>query len=277
MQEMKIILILLIVVGCFFNVACSRECDENSHSLILNTLIPNEDILLLDTFFQALIKTEGLGYALYGSKPVCLAPYFDSIPFGNLLFGGDRAAIKRGWKIWQKYEKYFPHPRYLIFEEHENVDGTDIQSIYFINKKNVIESLKKNASIFKNELEDFNLDKFLLKIEEGKSLLKIINNHEGLLGILLGYGAESSMSYCQRDLMWNSKLPILYEEIDLEGVSSPPSLLINFIHPIYFEGDPQSEEVKNILEKNVKERAYLQQIYSEGKFLGVTLQKLMEK
>lgn len=121
----------------------------------------------------------------------------------------------------------------------------------------------------------------MINLKEKQALFEMINSNEGLLGILLGYGVESSMQYKRRDLMWKSMLPILYEEINLQAVSknhpSYSSFILGGAHPIQFVGNPQSLEVKAILQKNEKEREYIQEVYSKGNFLEITLQKLMEK
>jgi len=130
--------------------------------------------------------------------------------------------------------------------------------------------------LFKQELgEDFDPSNFIRELEITKSFFQSLNCHEGLLGILLGYGVESSMQYHRRNLMWKSTLPIPYEEIHLKGIPTHSSYL-DFADPICFVGDPLSEDVKIILEKNEKERADLQKIYSRGNFLKITLQRLME-
>ncbi len=242
--------------------------------------IPQKERLFLEKFFDKLIRTDGLGYVLFGSKPVCLSGYFINPPLGNLLMRFDNFSIKRGWEVWNKYEHLFPHPNYLILEE-AHVRGDDnIHPIYFISRKNLLKTISANSGIFENELSiDLNAEKFLSEINKKQSLSEVINFHEGLLGILLGYGAESSMHYYRRDLMWKFKPPLLCEEVYLESVSVYPDnaqSIFEDIHPIQFVGKPRSQEVKSILEQNSKERSYLLNIYSQGNLLEITLRKLTE-
>jgi hypothetical protein len=244
--------------------------------------ISDNERLILEKFFQLLIKSDGLGYVLFGSKPVCLSGYFSCVPIGNML-GGCHAsyAIKAGWNVWKKYEKYFSHPKYLIFEEVKNVEEIEIHSIYFIHKEKLLEALEKHQPLFERELTShFDPKKFLHRIEDKQVLLGALNNHEGLLGILLGYGVSSSMNYHKRELVWKCGLPISYEESDFQAISADyfdDAFIQTDIQPIHFAGNPQSPEVKAILEQNAKEQTSLVKIYSQGKFLEITLKKLTEQ
>ena len=280
---MKLFLCLLLLGGISFTIPCSGS--EKSHSVNVSlqkklSYLPENERLILEHFFQILIESDGLGYTLFGSKTVCLSAYFTFVPLGNMIRGCNSNVIKKGWYVWKKYEHYFPHPHYLIFEETEIVDQTEIHSIYIINKVRLLDTLKKHHQLFAQELSvDFEPNFFLSEIEKRQSLLEALNQHEGLLGVLLGYGAESSMHYHDRNLVWKFGLPISYAETDLQAVSAnsfESSFFSSGIQPMHFVGNLQSQEVKTILEQNAKERAYLLDIYSQGKFLEITLSKLME-
>jgi hypothetical protein len=276
---MRFLISTLLFLSYVFHATCSGEVLQEFHLSQKIECIPQEERLFLEKFFCKLIRSEGLGYVLFGSKPMCLSGYFTRLPLGNLLRGSENFAIKRGWEVWKKYEHLFPHPKYLVFEELNVSSDEDLHLIYFINKNNLLRILNSNYVIFRKELsEDFDPKKILEEISAKKIVSSIIRDHEGLLGILLGYGAESSMQYYRRDLMWKSQPPLLYEEVNLQAVSPYPyekSIFVD-IHPIQFVGNSQSEEVKKILEQNATERSCLIDIYSHGKTLEITLQKLME-
>lgn len=279
---MKFFTLFLFLI-CFFHTIGSGKIHEDIHLSqdvkIQIDRIPKKERLFLEKFFDKLIRIDGLGYVLFGSKPVCLSGYFIKLPLGNMLMGCDNFSIKRGWEVWKKYEHLFPHSNYQVFEE-AHVRGNDnIHSIYFINRTNLLKVITDNCEIFENELlKDFNAEKLLSEISKKQSLSDVINFHEGLLGILLGYGAESSMHYYRRDLMWKSQPPLLYEEVHLQPAiySNDTQFILGDILPIQFVGKSQSQEVKSILEQNSKERSYLLDIYSQGNLLEITLRKLTE-
>ncbi len=236
--------------------------------------IPAHEQFILERFFQILVASDGLGYTLFGSKPICLSAYFESVPLGNRLSGLNSDPIRKGWETWQKYEKHFPHPRYLIFSERVNIHDTVIHTIYFLDKAKTIAAIKQHQALFQKEL-NLNIDAqhIISNMEQNRSMA-ILNNHEGLLGILLGYGEESAMKYHKRNLIWKIGLP-LYDELqptpDLLPYFIPPS-----IQPIQFVGNPQSPEVISIQKQNHREQEQLLDIYSQGNFLEITLARLMQ-
>jgi hypothetical protein len=281
-MRMYFYLCLQLLGGTFFINPCLHgklfDVDLSTTEKLIT--ISENDQLVLERFFQVLIKSDGLGYTLFGSKPVCLSSYFSSVPLGNMLRGCNSNAIKSGWQVWKKHESNFRHPKYLIFEEMEFVDDTEIHLLYFINKEKLLEMLNKYHRLFEQELKrEFDPERFLCEIEQKKTLSSLLNGHEGLLGVLLGYGMESSMNYHRRNLAWKFGAPISYSDENFQSVSTSGRedyLIDTDIRPMQFVGNPKSQEVKMILEQNMRERSYLIDIYSHGKTLEITLSKLVE-
>jgi len=275
---MKCLVCFFIIL--FFYAKCSCETKNSYTSAYVQkqiSTIPDEERTLLEHFFQKLVKTEGLGYVLFGTKPVCLTGYFLKMPLGNQLSRTDCFLIKKGWMVWKKYEHLFPHPNFIIFEENKLRDDPNLHPIFFISKKNCLDVVAKNKTFFEKKLKTtFGTEEFLKQIEVKQSLYDLINFHEGLLGILLGYGFESSMQYCYRDMVWNSKVPVPYKEIVLHCISNDSFSEHFSVYPMQFVGNPESQEVKTIVDQNLKERALIHSLYSEGNFLEITLKKLME-
>lgn len=266
----RFILCLLLLGG--LTCSCSKKTEEP-------IAFSAKERLILEQFFQVLVKTDSLGSVLFGSKPMSLCCYFHSVPFGNLICGCNSFAIKRGWHVWQKYEKHIDHPEYIIFAEDVNVEGLEICHIYFMNKRNVLDTLNKHRSLFEQELGlDFDPNIFLANLEKSHSLMGLINHNEALFGILLGYGAESSINYHRRNLVWELGLPITYNDDDFQAVTFDyASSCVTAIRPIAFAGNPDSSEVKAIVEQNTQERAQISDIYSDGKFLEISLKKIKSK
>lgn len=276
------LLCLLLLGGFFFQHSLFSE-DFASADVIQSPVqqelssIPIHDRITLEKFFQIFVTADGLGYTLFGNKPICLTAYFAPVPLGNRLRGCYSDSIKRGWETWQKYEKHFPHPRYLIFEESEKIDDTVVHTIYVLDKIKVITTINQHHVLFQKELgRRMDAENILSSIEQSHTLA-ILNHHEGLLGILLGYGEESAMKYHQRNLVWESGLPLSYEEGDLQPTTALlPHFIYPTIQPIHFVGNLKSPEVISILKQNLKEREYLLETYSKGNFLEITLAQLMQ-
>ena len=272
----QMIFCLLSIGGLFVSAACADHDEINFAKESVQKLIQDER-MILEKFFQILVKTDGLGYTLYGSKPICLSAYFDSVPLGNFFHGCNSNAIKRGWQVWKKYESYFPHPNYLIFAVREIVSENITHLLYFINKPLLIQTLQTHHKLFVQELKrNFEPQDLLAELAEKRDLLAVLNHHEGLLGILLGYGVESSMNFQARDKVWNHGVPLSYDEADFQSTLVNGFEPLCELMPITFSGNPHSPEVKALLAQNEKEIEYLRELYSQGKFLEITLSKLME-
>lgn len=241
--------------------------------------IPDRERIFLQNFFAELMQNDSLAYVLFGSKPMCTTGYFVELPMGNRLCGHDTFFIKKGWEIWKKYEVLFPHPNYIIVEEDEVRGDQNLHALYFINKKNTLQITKKNRAIFQYELhEDFDPQAFIVQMERAPLLKETLSGHEGLLGILLGYGVENSMKYHERIL--HETRPILFEGNSLSPINASCSHKENVcisIAPIRFVGDPDSIETQAIVKENFKEKLEIEKKLSQGNFLELFLQKLMEK
>jgi hypothetical protein len=266
----EILIVLFLICGSLWGSSTRNYVNQQLKC------IPKEDCLILERFFRELVRADGLGYVVFGSKPLCLTGYFDFLPLNCLCCENDNHDIKIGWKIWLKYCKKFSTNSFFFFEETRSIKNGLMHCIFFIINKNLVNVLNQNQTIFK-EIFGLNFDNksFLAEVIRKRSVYDAIRDHEGVLGILLGYGAESSMQYHFRDLFLKGKYPVVFKGT-LLPVSNQYSSELDYIHPLCFVGDPQSEEVRYILEKNRKERCLIQEIFSKTDFLEIFLTKLID-
>ncbi|MBP9842357.1 MAG: hypothetical protein KBC64_08070 [Simkaniaceae bacterium] len=269
-----------LLIGIFFLVMLLIQ-DISTAETAINiqeklSLIPPQEKMLLDRFFRSLVETDGWGYALFGTKALSLAGYFEIEPIDNILCGYGAFFIKQGWAVWEKYAHLFPHPHYIMAgESHKE----NLYSFYLINKANALIVINQHLLLFQKELPDFyDANRLLKQIEESHSLYKSLNQHEGLLGVMLGFGQESSMNYHQRDLVIEQRKPLCFPRVVLDGVSYQTKNKAPYLRswPIVFVGNSASLEVKSILNQNKKDRKKVVRQYSQGNFLEITLQKLTE-
>lgn len=101
-------------------------------------------------------------------------------------------SLWNSFSVFSRYRKNI-NKRYC-FVINEDKDSV---SIYFLDKENFLKTIENNIDLFLKELgEDFTAVKFLEEIiEEKASFLDAIHHHEGILGILLGYGRHNSMLF----------------------------------------------------------------------------------
>jgi|GEM_PF-2600840 len=194
---------------------------------------------------------------------------------GNLMLGCHGILLREGWEVWKKYEFLFPHPNYLIFEEEQIRGDQELHPLFFINKKNIQTILCQHIDLLKKEVDpSFDAAHFLSELEQSFNLSELIHFHEGVLGLLLGFGVESSMSYYYREF----PLGIFRKERDqLDRIGGAQSSTLHFSTAIAFCGKCDSQEVQEIVRQNREERRALKKIYSEGDLLEITLKKIMQK
>lgn len=226
-----------ITICAFFAVFCLVFFTKQSNlpdsyigkdvSLILSA-ISNKDREKLSYFFKYSILWDTFGYVLLGEKPMALGDVITKInPFACLwekgsykmqaiddcapLFGqrflrylrgafsSDRIKLKNAYKTWKKYEKFFPLSQFLITYENSYYEGCHDVSILLINKKAFIEKVNQHLDDFKMILNrDVNGETLLEELKSKPFLSEVLMNHDGLIGILFGYGRENAFWYHQR-------------------------------------------------------------------------------
>jgi len=222
------------------------------------------DRVCMRAFFDDAVKMDQIGHVLYfENKPVSIiakALKTKGRHFHDVL-------CLKGWYAFKRNEDLFPHPHF-IFSESIIDFNKDFKAlhIYLINKKSLEICLDKHASIFKEILgQQFNSKLFIKALEEGCSLDSLIHKNEALLGILLGFGEESSKAF--RDFNEDS-LRDSYCSIEIK---SPKGCKIQ---PVVFMGNPDSMEVKALSKVYADELEQFAKIYARKKG---SLKRILEK
>jgi len=256
-------------------------------------LIPQEDLNKLDRFFRNLVLFNHFGYTLFGDKPISLKGYFLKVPVGNVLMGQNPVDETIDLlQVWKKYSSWFPSERFLLFDEPQN--NQQMRKIVLINKNYFIEKVDQNISYFQSVLgKNITSQQLLKQLEKSDvRLTEILQNHEGLLGILLGYGKQNSIYYQRRNEILQEqcldKVPIdlgpslgfLQEELDflwkhlkICGNNDSPIVMIRSVQ---FAGDPYAPETGLLNEKYRQTQKKISAIYAKGNFLELTLAQFME-
>jgi hypothetical protein len=175
----------------------------------------------------------------------------------------DTLALK-GWYAFKKNEHLFPHPRFIFSENvFESGNACKILHIYFINKESLKTCLNDYQSLFRQILgEEFSQETFIAQLEAGVALPKLLNEDEMLLGILLGFGKESSLAFKKRRPQCTASYAPLptatYCQIDLKR---PQGCKID---PVVFMGDPRSSEVLKLRSMYEQELKNAWSIYKQS-------------
>jgi hypothetical protein len=261
--------------------------------------IPQEEKAELEDLFKALMFQDSFAFTLFGSKPVSWESryYFDSQKSKNpraLFMGFLRSTlkIKNGWKVWQKYCSLFPSSSYLF----NGFEDDDSFSIVLINKKAFLKTASQYEKEFKENLGE-NFSPFhLLKECEQQEFSKVVQKHESLMGILLGFGRNNSFRFerlahiaefgkdRQLHLIKSPPPPnpdfnsIEEEFLDLKNrhqsfVKDTDVKISALILPS-FAADPTDPETQHLKIKYMKQRRKILKKLAKGDFLEIILEQL---
>lgn len=262
--------------------------------------IPKEDREFLNRFFSSLVLRNEFGYALFADKPISLTGYFLKVPLGNAILGHyytdefiDLLAV------WKKYASYFPSTNFILIDEPQS--HPEMREFVLINKAAFIKKFEENISDFEAILgEGVTAQKLLARLEQPNANLKtILQNHEGLLGILLGYGRNNAFIFQQRDNIlrdeWMEKPPLnlraltkpspgyssteeefkqLHATLQLCGEHCYSPLIMGSIH---FAADLSDRETQELMKKYTKQRGEISSVFTNGHLLEIVLAQLIHK
>ncbi len=169
---------------------------------VILAAMPKRDREKLEYFFRGLIIEENFGYVLLGKKPMAFATSWKKInslkQFLPYKIAPRWVKYRDGLQIWEKYEKFFPTTRFLLFEgEYDHSDDPNI--LVLINKKEFAQKVEECIDDFTSILQYNTSGERLLQECRFKPLFSdLLAGHQGLFGILLGFGRENAYLFHQR-------------------------------------------------------------------------------
>ncbi len=296
--------LLLLAIALFFGILFVRSFHKSVDvKKVLNTL-PKEDRESLEWLFRHFWVSS---YVLFGNKPIAIHCMARVEPYDPQIFNvytfmdsitrchmGNLVDIK-GWEAWKKYKYLFPSSNFIILENCE----PDLTTIFFINKRAFLKTVEENIDYFREALgakitPQSIFDNCLKSNDIRKGLLK---NHDGLFGILLGFGRHNAHSVWRRvqiggmnkskefSLMKKTLIPspgfsTIYEEYDTfnSRVTAFDDLEADDFNPLTLRlpcfaadhGHPETQQLKIDYTKQYKN---IVQKYKNGDFLEVTLRQ----
>ena len=238
---------------------------------VLNN-IPQRDREKIELLFTCLVQRETFGFVLFGETKCAT---FASIPLTHKasflpykVENGWRfqRKLKEAWYVWKRYESRLKHPNIIICEEYKSFDNEMYLQLFLIDKKKLRSVLETYHEDFTEVLGDsFSAEKLIAKIEQKKRLRPFIKYDEKLLGILLGFGRESSTLF--RD---HEDIQALDPPVEYLGKRSPGCP----ITPVCFRGYSHSPEVKELLRVYNREIVEIETIFKGAEFFEKTMNLL---
>jgi len=254
-------IVLAILLFCNLE---GREVENIIHS------IPSRERKKIEELFAHFVQYDSLGFVLFGkTKPVafCTIPLScDYTIFPTVAFPLKyQNHLKQNWMIWTQYRHKFMHPNIIICEEYDFLSQRLFLQLFFIDKKKLQYLLDEYHSEFAQVLgENFSAAKFIVQIEKKKKLRPFLKNDEKLLGILLGFGSESSNAF--RNFLDSNDAA---DPLDVFG-QRPPGCLIT---PVSFKGYHRSKQAQTLIEIDNKEIQEIEEIFKSDAFLVKTFEK----
>ncbi len=259
--------------GCWL-IVCIFLCNFLGGREVCVTLarLPAKEVEKIETLFAFFVQKDSLGYVLFGeTKPVC----FTGIPLNYreyvLPYSLEKPKefqknIRLGWEAWIRHRHLFKPSNIVICEEYQRVDGGWFLQLFFVNKKTLFPLLVKYRDDFSEVLgADFSPERFIETLEKKKVLRPLIYNDQKLLGLLLGFGRESSATF--RDMMQGKEVSDEFKKVGYRPQGCT-------IVPVCFRANPDSPEVKELVETFTKEIQEIEKIYKSDRFLTHTLEAL---
>lgn len=250
-----------------------------SHSLNLTV----KDKKRLAGLMQKLFAENSFAYTILGSKPISWETYQSPFPlstwtrFYNSFLEHNRT-LRSGWKTWEKYQHLFPSA-HLWAETPKCHPG--LTSILIVNQDRLNDVINKNKRDFQNVLGREITDGFQLLTEaKNRSLMnEVLEGHQGLIGIVLGYGRDNSWKFlegCKNrtsiGCVWEEEDDSIEESIE-SNVNLNDYYLSHYSCPS-FAGDPNSAESLILKSEYLSTKQRLIDYYKDKDFLEATLSLL---
>jgi len=236
--------------------------------------IPQKDKEKIELLFTYFVQCDNLGHVLFGKTKtaavatiplVCDFPLVP--PFVSTTPLCYQKQIKESWQVWQQYSYKFRHPNIIICLEHVRLKQYAFLNIFFIHKERLQKLLQEHHQAFAEILGDhFSAKAFIAKLERKKKLRPLLRHDEKLLGLILGFGSEASTTFKQMRL--GEQVAASFKVAGYKPAGSQ-------ITPVSFRGDPNSSEVRALVDSYTKEMATIERILKSDTFLITTLQQLV--
>lgn len=187
-------LLLLICSSC-----STSQSKSVKHSFNLDKIlskIPLCDQEKLETLFHHMMTGDYFACTLFGNKPMTFQEFHDDpwkMSSYCMVCPYYYHYMDEGWKTWTKYRSFFPSSKFIFAKIPSKVG---YEFIILINKEAFRKMFDANKDIFEQGFgPQVTVEQVLHDFEEGqKPFSQVLNEHEGLVGLVLGYGRKGSLS-----------------------------------------------------------------------------------
>lgn len=248
---------------------------------VISVRMSRREARRLDYFFRKLMIKQPFAFTLIGSKPVSMTSFRNSFT----PFFPSNYRLVLGWRTWEKYKHHFLHDRIRYWTE-EDLSMEGVSLIIIADFEQLNEIVHEHQQDFEEVLSEGSLDKLL---QTRPFFSKALQNHDALIGMVLGFGKKNSWLYHRRFkdyFTWTVKekldssrhLPSIWggiieqqaRNLFMKSWTLRTWTAEDMILPC-FVGDPDSGESKLLKQKYLATREALIAFYKEKPFLEATL------
>lgn len=244
---------------------------ENFTFISMDQFNPQEKIYL-KKFFKTLFFSSSFGYTIFGEKPmsievITLDPYLpkiEDLEYADIEYFTNFYNLHRGWRIWKNHFEKIPLKGFSLISYPSTIGSKHLE-ISIINHQKFLEVVSEHLDVFQiiinKKLEP---NEILGKYIKGEGeIFQIIQNHHGLLGILLGYGKDNAWQFL-------NDAP-LGDFVDLKSLNfeNMDEILLPSFKVI-----ENTSETKLLRESYFQQREKINKIYQSDLFLETVLEKL---
>ena len=247
--------------------------------------IPIEERCFLDYFFRTLLLTDSGIFVLNGSKPAGRFYFFGTCYYQSTIHwrGFYRSTLfKKGFEVWKKYEHLFPSKKYCLSFSEDEEKGI---RVLLLNKPQLSEVIANNIEDFKRVLgSNINLELLLaMMANEPERFWGILDQHDALEGIVLGYGRHNSWLFHQKEVFANAMPPLKGEILEKHLLQFNQKLqptpykrsALHFSSMPFFMCDPAHPETHELWQKYKQQRKECASLFRGGNFLEIVLKKFV--
>lgn len=193
----------------------------------------------LSLFFEEAVVHDSFGYTIFGKKPVSFIGFFSIAQYAAPSYLiRDHIALYEGAKVCHKLSPLITESGFAFkFQYDAECQQT---FLYLINKKELLNIIQEHLDLFKEILgASITAEKLFGDILRADSTVEeVLQDSEGLKGIIFGFGAKNAFMYQRRGQLLE-KMRMHYR---------PPALLPSkdVLHLFYFDRHRQEIDDKTI-------------------------------
>lgn len=238
-----------------------------------------EDRPFLEFFLRSLVFKDHFGYVLFAEKPMgFFACGKIELVFEQCLIellDHKQSTLRKGLEIFDRTYSKSPIGKNFIVLKTEDKRR---EMVFLINRKAFLKTVSQHLREFKKILgNDITGEVLLSKMVREKDVLRCLNHHEGLFGILLGYGKNNAFLFHRRkELHKKTIIPFSAERIDekLQGIDHSKPSPLRILRLPAFVADVSTQETKLLKKLYREQRKKVALAYQNGDFLQLTLSRL---